>query len=172
MTKRRTFIATSALAASLIPLKSVLAQTEPAATGQADFLFVQTSRSMGFDKATNKLTLTDVSPITLFFSDRPNRITGNMRTESFVPFWSTGTDSFLSDLPNADVTILEGNVLRQVVVVLQDPVVEGTTLSYTVRILDGDMPATGLDVSVFIDVVGMPLTPVSVAGAARRSVIY
>jgi hypothetical protein len=127
---------------------------------------------MGFDKATNKLTLTDVSPITLFFSDRPNRITGNMRTESFVPFWSTGTDSFLSDPPNADVTILEGNVLRQVVVVLQDPVVEGTTLSYTVRILDGDMPATGLDVSVFIDVVGMPLTPVSVAGAARRSVIY
>jgi hypothetical protein len=95
-----------------------------------------------------------------------------MRTESFVPFWSTGTDSFLSDPPNADVTILEGNVLRQVVVVLQDPVVEGTTLSYTVRILDGDMPATGLDVSVFIDVVGMPLTPVSVAGAARRSVIY
>jgi hypothetical protein len=172
MTKRRTFIATSALAASLIPLKSALGQTEPAATGQADFLFVQTSRSMSFDKATNKLTLTDVSPITLFFSDRPNRITGNMRTESFVPFWSTGTDSFLSDPPNADVTILEGNVLRQVVVVLQDPVVEGTTLSYTVRILDGDMPATGLDVSVFIDVVGMPLTPVSVAGAARRSVIY
>ncbi len=57
-----------------------------------------------------------------------------------VPFWSTGTDSFLSDPPNADVTILEGNVLRQVVVVLQDPVVAGTTLSYTVRILDGDMP--------------------------------
>jgi hypothetical protein len=172
MTKRRTFIATSALAASLIPLKSALAQTEPTATGQADFLFVQTSRSMSFDRATNKLTLSDVSPITLFFSDRPNRITGNMLTESFVPFWSTGTDSFLSDPPNADVTILEGNVLRQVVVVLQDPVVEGTTLSYTVRILDGDMPATGLDVSVFIDVVGMPLTPVSVAGAARRSVIY
>jgi len=95
---------------------------------------------MSFDKATNKLTLTDVSPVTLFFSDRPNRITGNMLTESFVPFWSTGTDSFLSDPPNADITILEGNVLRQVVVVLQDPVVEGTTLSYTVRILDGDMP--------------------------------
>jgi len=31
------------------------------------------------------------------------------------------------------------------------------------------MPASGKDVSVFIDVIGMPLTPVSYAGVARRT---
>jgi hypothetical protein len=172
MTKRLTFIAISALAASLIPLKSAFGQAAPEANNQADFLFVQTAKGMSFDQAAKKLTLTGVSPITLFFSDRPNRITGNMRTEAFVPFWSTGSDSFLSDPPNADISMLEGNVLKQVVVVLQDPVLEGDSLTYTIQILNGDLPATSQDVSVFIDVIGMPLTPVSYAGAARRAVIY
>ena len=30
------------------------------------------------------------------------------------------------------------------------------------------MPATGSDVSVFIDIIGMPMTPLSFAGVARR----
>jgi hypothetical protein len=38
-----------------------------------------------------------------------------------VPFWSKGKDSFLSDPPNADISILEGEQLRQIVAVLQDP---------------------------------------------------
>jgi hypothetical protein len=48
----------------------------------------------------------------------------------------------------------------------------GDKLSYDVKILQGEMPAKGADVSVFIDIIGMPLTPVSYAGAARRAVIY
>lgn len=31
------------------------------------------------------------------------------------------------------------------------------------------MPAKGEDVAVFIDIIGMPLTPLSYAGVARRS---
>ena len=104
----------------------------------------------------------------VFFADRPERIAGNMTTAKFVPFWSEGKDSFLSDPPNADVSIFEGGVLRQVVVVLKDPEVSGEDLSYNVAVLEGDMPATGAEVSVFIDVIGMPLTPVSYAGVARR----
>jgi hypothetical protein len=53
--------------------------------------------------------------------------------------------------------------------VLQDPVLNGDNLSYTVKVLQGEMPATGADVSVFIDIIGRPLTPVSYAGVARRS---
>jgi hypothetical protein len=152
-----------------VPIQSAMAETAAATTKQADFLFVQTARGMSFDKATNKLTLRDVSPVTLFFADRPDRIAGNMKTTAFVPFWSTGKDSFLSDPPNADLSILEGDALRQVVVELQAPGLAGNDLTYTVKVLQGDMPASGADVSVFIDVVGMPLTPVSVAGVARRS---
>jgi hypothetical protein len=169
MTKRRTFIALSALTASVFPLKASLGQSTPESTEQADFLFVQTAKSMSFDPATKKLTLNDVSPVTLFFSDRPERIAGNMTTETFLPFWSTGTDSFLSDPPNADLSILEDNTLRQVVVILKDPVLEGDSLSYTIEVVDGDMPMMGSDVSMFIDIIGMPLTPLSYAGVARRS---
>ncbi len=52
---------------------------------------------------------------------------------------------------------------------LEDPVLKGTDLTYTIKVLQGDMPAKAADVSVFIDIIGMPLTPVSVAGVARRS---
>jgi hypothetical protein len=53
--------------------------------------------------------------------------------------------------------------LRQFVVVLQDPVLQGDSLTYTVKVLQG------ADVSVFIDIIGMPLTPLSFAGVARRN---
>ncbi|HEY6363380.1 MAG TPA: hypothetical protein VI585_01185 [Candidatus Binatia bacterium] len=168
MVTRRTFIA-AALAAPMMPLGSVMAQGVKEQAKQADFLFVQTAKGMSFDKSTNKLTLEGVSPITLFFSDRPERIAGNMKTAAFVPFWSTGKDSFLSDPPNADISVLEGDKLRQIVVVLQAPALKGDTLTYTVKVLQGDMPAKGSDVSVFIDIIGMPMTPFSYAGVARRS---
>lgn len=169
MTTRRTLITLAALTAVLAPLKSVLAQTKQGTAKKADFLFVQSAKSMSFDRPANKLTLSGVSPITVFFSDRPERIAGNMTTVAFVPFWSKGKDSFLSDPPNADVSILEGSTLRQTVVVLRDPVLDGDNLTYTVQVVKGDLPATGDDVSVFIDVIGMPLTPVSYAGVARRT---
>jgi hypothetical protein len=166
MTTRRTFfVSASALAASLASFRSAVAQ-EPAKT--AEFLFVQTSKGMTFDKATNKLTLTGVSPMTLFFTDRPERVAGNMKTTAFIPFWSEGKDNFKSDPPNADVSILEGNTLKQIVVMLQDPVLEGENLSYIIKPIQGEMPATGADVSVFIDIIGRPLTPMSYAGVARR----
>jgi hypothetical protein len=168
-TRRNVFVGAPALAAILATSNSTLAQntSDPSKTG--DFLFVQTAKGMSFDRAGGKLTLESVSPVTLFFTDRPERIAGNMKTTSFLPFWSEGKDSFLSDPPNADVSILEGEQLRQVVVVLRDPVLQGDSLIYTVKVLQGEMPAKAADVSVFIDIIGMPLTPVSYAGVARRS---
>lgn len=144
---------------------AALAQSDAA---NADFLFVQTAPEMAFDADQDRLTLRNVSPVTLFFSDRPERIAGNMTTKAFVPFWSTGSDSFLSDPPNADLSILEDGELRQTVVALRNPVLDGSDLHYTVQIIDGDLPVLGQNVSVFIDVIGMPLTPVSYAGVSRR----
>lgn len=135
----------------------------------ADFLFVQTAKGMNFDKAGSRLTLTGVSPVTLFFTDRPERVAGNMSTSKFVPFWSEGPDSFQSDPPNADVSILENGELRQTVVVLTDPELSGEDLTYTVKVIQGEMPDSGAEVSVFIDIIGRPLTPVSFAGADRRA---
>src|SRR5580704_6139769 len=144
MTTRRTlFAAAPSLVVSLASIKLALAQGAQKPAKQADFLFVQTAKGMTFDKSTSKLTLNGVSPVTVMFSDRPERIAANMRTAEFVPFWSKGKDSFLSDPPNADISILEGDRLRQIVAVLQDPVLQGENLTYTVKVVQGDMPATG-----------------------------
>ncbi|WP_457585069.1 hypothetical protein [Ensifer canadensis] len=164
-TRRNLLLAATAVAATTVPFRPRLAQ---AADEVADFLFVQTASAMKFDKASSKLTLEGIGAATLFFSDRPERIAGNMETTAFVPFWSKGKDSFLSDPPNADLSILKGKKLQQIVVVLENPELNGNNLTYTVRVVGGEMPEKGSEVSVFIDVIGMPLTPLSYAGVARR----
>jgi hypothetical protein len=162
--RRNLVIATSALVAAGMSTRALADDAKV-----VDYLLVQTAKGLAFDKATSTLSLIGVSPITLFFADRPERVAGNMRTSAFVPFWSQGKDSFAKDPPNADISIIEGDAMRQVVVVLQDPVLKGDTLRYKVKVLQGDMPAKGADVSVFIDIIGMPWTPLSYAGVARRT---
>jgi hypothetical protein len=141
-----------------------------AATEEADakpqFLFVQTSAGMRY--ADGVLTLTEVNPITVLFSDRPERLAGHMATDDFVPFWSEGDDSFKSDPPNADLALLEDGEVDNVVVTLHEPRLEGSSLSYSVDVLEGELPASGGASSLFIDVIGRPLTPVSFAGRRRR----
>lgn len=163
MITRRSFIATAALAATAAALPSAFAHAK-----EADFLFVQNAGSMTYKNG--KLTLKDVSPVTIFFSDRPDRIAGNMQTRSFVPFWSDGKDSFAKDNPNANLSILEKDkAVSDIVVTLSNPVLKGDDLSYEVNVVEGTLPASGGPVSLFIDIIGMPLTPVSYAGVARRT---
>jgi hypothetical protein len=166
MNTRRHFMTAAALVASATPLRPALAQ----GAKEADFLFVQNAKSMSYDKASGKLTLLGVSPVTIFFTDRPERIAGNMPTSVFVPFWSDGKDSFAKDAPNANLSVLEkGSAVADIVVTLRNPILKGDNLSYQVAILEGNMPAKGGPASLFIDVIGMPLTPVSYAGVARRT---
>jgi hypothetical protein len=55
------------------------------------------------------------------------------------------------------------------VLVIQEPELVGDDLSYQVRVLEGTLPAKGGPASLFIDIIGMPLTPISYAGVARRT---
>lgn len=168
-TRRNLVAAAPTLAVAFTGIRQAFAQTSQEPPKQGDFLFVQTAKGMVFDPAAGRITLEGVSPVTIFFSDRPERIAGNMKTTSFVPLWSDGKNSFLSDPPNADISVLEGATLRQCVAVLRDPVLEGENLHYTAKVLQGEMPLKAADVSVFIDIFGMPMTPVSYAGFARRN---
>jgi hypothetical protein len=76
-TRRALFAAAPALGASLASASSAVAQGAQEPAKQADFLFVQTAKGMTFDKSTSKLTLDGVSPVTVMFSDRPERIAAN-----------------------------------------------------------------------------------------------
>ena len=167
MTIRARSAVGAALAATLLIVGVFVANA--AEEKKADFLFVQTAKSMAFDPATSTLKLENVSPVTLFFTDRPERIAGNMKTARFIPFWSEGKDSFKSEPPNADVSIIDGKTMKQTVVELKDPVLDNGTLTYTVKVIEGEMPAEGTEVAVFIDIIGRPLTPLSYAGVARRT---
>jgi hypothetical protein len=67
------------------------------------------------------------------------------------------------------IRVHDGDAMHQVVVVLHDPILDGNTLHYKVNALQGEVPAKGTDVPVFIDIIGMPRTPLSYAGVARRT---
>ena len=137
---------------------------------KADLLFVESSQSVAFHKGT--MTLRGVNPITIAFADRPDRFAGHMPTTKFVPMWSAGKDSFLKDPPNATVSIFHDNVVSSLVVVLRNPRLASGNLSYDVQVLEGTPPTSGGATSVFIDIIGMPLTPMSYAGVARRNLAY
>jgi hypothetical protein len=155
-------------ASPALVLDSMRARAQP--PGELVALFVQSAKSMSFGTDTKRLALYGVSPQTIFFSDRPERVAGNMTTAHFVPFWSEGKDSFLKTPPNADISVFVNGQLRQIVAELTDPRLDGDTLSYgIVRVLEGVFPAQANDVAVFIDVIGMPFTPMSYAGVARRT---
>ena len=133
---------------------------------QVELLFVQSARTATL--ADGVLRLSGVSPATIFFSDRPERFAGHAHTEAFIGHWSKGKNSFESDPPNATVSIADASVPDEIVVVLRNPRLEGDDLLYDVDVLEGSETAAGGPVSLFIDLIGRPLTPLSFAGTARR----
>jgi len=132
-----------------------------------DVLFVQNAAAVSLKDG--KLVMRDVEPSTVCFTDRPNRLAGYMPTEAFIPLWKTGKDSFLKDPPNGNLSVFKGAEVTDLVVELSNPTYDGSTLTYDVKVLEGDPSVEGGSCSLFIDVIGMPRTPYSYAGAARRA---
>jgi hypothetical protein len=132
-------------------------------------MFVQTAR--GIDSDAGTLTLRGVTPSTLYFSDRPQRVVGHMSTADFVDLWGIGDNSFAADPPNAVLSFLEpgADVPEDAVVVLTKPNLDGAgDLAYSIEVLEGTVPAHSGPVTLFIDPFGRPLSPVSVCGVRRR----
>jgi hypothetical protein len=136
---------------------------------KADLLFVQNAKDVTVDGG--KLILKGIGPTVLFFSDRPERIAGHMTNERYLKLWrEDGKDSFLADPPNATVSVFADDTETNLVVTLRNPQFTGDDLTYDISVIQGKLPDKGGPCSVFIDIIGMPLTPLSYAGVARRSV--
>lgn len=131
-------------------------------------MFVQTAQ--GVISKDGTLTLTGVTPSTLYFSDRPQRIVGHMTTADFVDLWGEGENSFQTDPPNAVLAFLPAGdeVAEDAVVVIKEPRLADGELSYSIDVLEGKVPALAGPVTLFIDPIGRPLSPVSVCGVRRR----
>lgn len=126
--------------------------------------------SRGATLKDGKLVLTGVASNSIIFADRPVRAAGHALTAHLLEEWSQG-DSFAKDPPNATVSVFNkaGDSVKDAVVTLKSPKLEGDTLTFEVSVLEGALDGGDGPASVFIDIIGMPFTPMSYAGVARRT---
>ena len=175
-TGRRVFLKTGAALAGAALLGEAFnvalvsaAQQNRKDLSDVQLLFVQNAKDVVMKDG--RLTLIGVSPTTIFFTDRPNRIAGHMYTEDFVREWQKGAgpESFHTDPPNATLSIFAENDIVDVVVELKNPRLAGGALVYDVGVMEQDEPIPSGPVSLFIDPIGKPLSPGSIAGVRRRT---
>jgi len=153
--KTTAMLAIMSLCATAANLASAQTKAPPKSP---QFLFVQTAKTVAFKDGV--LTLQDASPVTAFFSDRPDRIVGHVRNDLFLKQWSEGKNSFKEDPPNAVLSIFnEGARPSGAIVVLSNPRIAGSNLLYDVRTLKGNLPATATESTLFIDGGGAPCDP-------------
>jgi hypothetical protein len=140
----------------------------PVGTGEkhVEYLFVQSAQSVRLSGGL--LELRDVTSATVYFSDRPERIAGHVPTPSFVQQWGVGEDNFAGNPPNAALSVLGDEKIEEVVLTLRAPQLKSGNLSYRVDVLEGPTEVSGKAGSLFIDVIGRPMTPMSIAGHRRR----
>ena len=128
-----------------------------AGKAQAQLMFVQTADDLKVDTAARTLRLVKVNPQTVYFSDRPQRIAGNLKLADYLKTWSEGRDSFNADPPNATLSVYEPGRAEPtlVVVTIMKPAVDGADLVYGYKLLEGTMPAAGGATTIFIDWYGV-----------------
>jgi hypothetical protein len=127
--------------------------------------------SQGVSLQGNKLVLTGVAPNSIVFADRPVRAAGHDTTSHIIEDWAVGADNFAKDPPNATVSAFskDGSAIRDAVVVLKTPKLEGDRLTFDVDVLEGNLTGADGAAAIFIDIIGRPFTPLSFAGVARRT---
>lgn len=132
---------------------------------QVAVLFTQTASSATLDPHQSKqrwytLTLHDVDPDVLWFSERPNRLSGNLNINDFIKYWNQKTQqSFTKSHPNANLIAIndENGVKTKVsgVFVLTNPVydAQNKTLTYNIYSIRGtfNKKASLEHVALFVD---------------------
>jgi hypothetical protein len=129
----------------------VTAQTDAKTQSTAPQVqFVQVAKNVAFKDGV--LTLGDASPMTTFFSDRPQRLTGQIRNDLFAKLWNEGKNGFKNDPPNAALTVFNpAGKPNQTIVVLTNPRLDGKSILFDARVLRGEIPAQGGESTLFID---------------------
>ncbi|HEY5797379.1 MAG TPA: hypothetical protein VIU82_20410 [Bosea sp. (in: a-proteobacteria)] len=153
-----------------VPLQKAIGT--PAKPELVPSLFVLSAR--GATLQGGKLVLSGLSPNAIVFADRPVRSAGHELTAHILEEWlpsNQSPDSFFKDPPNATVSVFvkDGSGVRDAVVVLKTPKLEGDRVTFDVDVLEGDLAGGDGAASIFIDLIGRPFTPLSFAGVARRS---
>jgi hypothetical protein len=145
-------IATTLLGLMALASSATADMTETIARHEKDtsWLFISSANGLSFDGTT--VTLSEVSPHIVMFSDRPRRVAEAVPVQAFVDGWTKGGDeSFQKDPPNAGFTVWADGAYQVSVVEISDPVYDGQKLSFKVKPVEGQLPKSGEHTSVFID---------------------
>jgi hypothetical protein len=114
----------------------------------------------GAKLAGQKLVLEGIAANAIVFADRPVRAAGHALTAHLLEEWSsTSADSFAKDPPNATVSVLnkaKGSVV-DAVMVLKSPKLEGDKLTFDVDVLEGNLAGGDGAVTVFLDIINLPI---------------
>ena len=156
------------LAAAVLPIAPAIGQTTPPGApkviGQPQQPRVVPSmivlNAKGAKLQGGKLVLEGVSPNAIIFADRPVRSAGHALTAHLLEEWtSTASDSFGKTPPNATVSVMMKAKAQVVdaVVVLKSPKLEGDKLTFDVDVLEGDLAGGDGAVSVFMDIINLPM---------------
>ncbi|WP_421695208.1 hypothetical protein [Aestuariivirga sp.] len=132
-----------------VPLQKTIGKP----THQAPVPSLGVINSDGATLTGDKLTLTGVSGNVIVFADRPVRAAGHESTDLFISRWDDGKDSFKNDPPNATISVLGGDKdgVTDAVVELQNPKLDGGTLTFDVKVLEGDLKGLKGPAALFID---------------------
>ncbi len=131
---------------------------ETASDQKVQLMFVQTSEDFKVNSKDKTLRLVNVNPQTLYFSDRPKRVAGNLTMPAYFDEWTAkaGPDNFKNDPPNATLSVYEGSNKENTLAVIEisNPVMEGKDLIYKYKVIEGEMPKSGGATALFIDWIG------------------
>ena len=135
--------------------------TPETVSSEPTFLYVQTAHSgtLSAQQADGRriLKLNNVSPSTVYFSDRPDRETGHESTAEFIAEWGSGEDSFAKNPPNAALDVIGEDSQSIAIVELMNAKYNSATqtLEYEVVMLDdetaGAIPQSFDEAALFID---------------------
>ncbi|WP_244327790.1 hypothetical protein [Roseibium sp. RKSG952] len=131
------------------------AQAVPAAPTGADgtpapsYDYVQQASGMTFD-GNSTLTLTGAAPNVSYFSNRPYRVSGKVNEADFVKMWQAPA-GFKNDPPNAALSVPGNSGQSPAVLELLSSKVDGSNVVYKVKVVDGNVPSSAKNVSMFVD---------------------
>lgn len=110
-------------------------------SSKTTYLFLVQSQGAQLIKTDSgmQLLLTEVKPHVVVMADRPVRKAFLEDVNTFVNDWNKGgTDSFKTNPPNAAFLSADnatGQPTQLVIMEMSDPVLKGTTLSFTIKII-------------------------------------
>jgi len=117
-------------------------------TGDEEYFFVMNAASGSYDA--DRLSL-DKIPTVVFFSNRPARKAGHLSLDDFYSVWNGDLEENRDNPPNSGLSVSGKDGKDHAVVILTDPEINASGITFTAELLDGKIPAAFERATLFID---------------------